>query len=263
MLGWVALITLVVVPIWLWIMRRRVALLKKKSGWLSPLSETELEYLRRDLSLWPWVPIELKNRWAYLTRRFLSEKRFESCGGIILEERTKFLIAAQACVPLLVKERQLYPGLLTVLVYPGPFKRPVDQFENQDDQLLEGESFHQGSVVISWPDAQKDLKRLNGKNLILHEFAHQLDLYLADEYWPQAEQWNKILVKEFKKFTLEVENNSSDVLDEYASENEAEFFAVGMEVFFEKPRDLLKRHPAIYAFFRECLGLDPVNWQKR
>ncbi|SVB96443.1 uncharacterized protein METZ01_LOCUS249297, partial [marine metagenome] len=49
---------------------------------------------------------------------FLTEKRFEGCGGLEMDDEIRVTIAAQACLLLLHREPAYYPTLRTILVYP-------------------------------------------------------------------------------------------------------------------------------------------------
>ena len=52
------------------------------------------------------------------------------------------------------------------------------------------------------------------------------------------------------------QDGSADLLRDYATTNEAEFFAVATEVFFEKPRAMAREAPALYGLLREFYRLD-------
>ena len=112
---------------------------------------------------------------------FLAEKRFEGCGGLEITDEIQVTIAAHACILLLHRKTDYYPGLKTILVYPDAFVVP-DVHQVVGDMVLEGddvrlgESWHQGSVVLSWDDVRRSAADVrDGQNVAFHEFAHQLD----------------------------------------------------------------------------------------
>ena len=182
---------------------------------------------------------------------FLDEKYFEGCGGLELTEEMKVTIAAQACLLLLHRETDYYPRLITILVYPDAYvAKSIEPLGagvvSESETARLGEAWRDGVVVVSWDDVQRDAKVPDdGHNVVLHEFAHQLDWQdgLADgapildhegEYTP----WARVLGDEFEKLRRNIELGRSDVLDEYGATNPAEFFAVATECFFERPLQL-------------------------
>src|SRR5262249_10258865 len=68
---------------------------------------------------------------------FLAEKHFEGCGGLRLTNEIKVTIAAQACILLLHRETEFYPGLDSILVYPHAYVAPVKR-RRPDGVVLEG-----------------------------------------------------------------------------------------------------------------------------
>src|SRR5438067_1750727 len=124
---------------------------------------------------------EERERLLRLVQLFLSDKHFEGCGGLTVTEEMKVTIAAEACLLLLHLEGPCYPSLRTVLVYPQGF---VPKFVHTPrtgeippaPEPLIGESWRDGVVVISWDDAVRGAQDASdGSNVVLHEFAHQLD----------------------------------------------------------------------------------------
>src|SRR5450432_2356249 len=113
---------------------------------------------------------------------FLAEKRFEGCAGLQLTDEMRVTIATQACLLLLHRKTDYYPRLLTILVYPSGYvvqdNRPVQGTiwaEGPTGRL--GETARQmGSLVLAWDSAKEGATDpADGKNLVIHEFAHQLD----------------------------------------------------------------------------------------
>jgi hypothetical protein len=109
----------------------------------------------------------------------LAEKNFEGCGGLTLTDRERIVIAAHACLLILHRDNDYYAGLYSVLVYPEAFapKRydpDTLDFEGDSDDLHEGESWGVGTVILSWDDVAVDAEYFDGRNVVLHEFAHQL-----------------------------------------------------------------------------------------
>ena len=97
----------------------------------------------------------------------------------------------------------------------------------------------------------------DGQNVVLHEFAHQLDFLdgYADGTPPlssreEYRRWRDVMTDEYERLVRESEHGHARVLDAYGATNPAEFFAVATEAFFEKPVQLQRRHPALYEVLR-------------
>jgi hypothetical protein len=131
-----------------------------------------------------------------------------------------------------------------------------------------GESWPNGAVVVTWDSARGATGDLDdGHNVVLHEFAHQLDQEdgHADGV-PVLDQrssyvaWGRVLGKEFARLQRAVGRGRPTVLDEYGATNEAEFFAVATEAFFEKSRLFREMKPQLYEALKDYYKLDPAGW---
>jgi Mlc titration factor MtfA (ptsG expression regulator) len=129
-----------------------------------------------------------------------------------------------------------------------------------------GEAWKEGVVVLSWDDVRRGGSDMHdGQNVVLHEFAHQLDQQdgTSDgapilERRSQYVTWSRVLSDEFEQLRQETEQGRSDVLDAYATTNPAEFFAVATECFFEKPILLRDKHPRLYEELQGYYRQDPA-----
>jgi Mlc titration factor MtfA (ptsG expression regulator) len=203
---------------------------------------------------------------------FLAEKRFVGCGGLAITDEIKVTVAAQACVLLLHRETDYYPGLRSILVYPAAYVAkasrhlPTGVVEEGFDVRL-GESWHRGSVVLSWDDVRRDATDVHdGHNVVFHEFAHQLDSSYGKGDSSTVLQrrsafiaWARVLHKNYLKLQRDISSNKPTVLGAYAAENHAEFFAVATECFFERPKDLQKVHPDLYQELKNFYHQDPAS----
>ncbi|MGA2242554.1 MAG: M90 family metallopeptidase [Verrucomicrobiota bacterium] len=209
---------------------------------------------------------------------FLAEKRFEGCGGQEITDEVRVLIAAQACLLLLHRDTDCYPLLHSILVYPSSYIAKTWHWEKdgtitEGEQARGGESWPHGTVVLAWDGAIAGAVELSkGRNLVLHEFAHQLDeedgiadgaplLSGSTNLWQihhRYQTWAKVLSAEFHQLRRAAEDGRETVLDTYGAQNPAEFFAVATECFFEKPGQLKERHPALYAELKEFYRQDPM-----
>jgi Mlc titration factor MtfA (ptsG expression regulator) len=207
-----------------------------------------------------------------LIKIFLDEKRFEGCAGVEIDDEIRVTIAAQACILLLNRANDVYPYVKVILVYPSTYvdKRPRRLasgivIEGGESRL--GESWHHGTVVLAWDAVLRGAADVDdGHNLVLHEFAHQLDsedgaadgaplLGRRTAYGP----WARVLGAAYETLMRESKEGSPTVIDAYGATNPAEFFAVVTETFFERPRALRSRYPDLYEQMRSFYQQDPAE----
>ncbi|HEX4047590.1 MAG TPA: M90 family metallopeptidase [Elusimicrobiota bacterium] len=205
---------------------------------------------------------------------FLAEKTFEGCGGLRVTDEIRVTIAAQACLLLLHRETDDYPLLRSILVYPSAYVAPVTESAGQgvirkDVSVRLGESWQRGCVVLSWDDVLRGAADVgDGQNVVLHEFAHQLDqesggpggapvlprrsMYVA---------WARVLGAEYVQLRKDSACGRKNILDKYGATNPAEFFAVATECFFEKGAALRLVHPELYEELKLYYRQDPAEFR--
>jgi Mlc titration factor MtfA (ptsG expression regulator) len=248
-----------------WLKRRRRSKLRAQAfpaGWETWLNDGVLHY--RDLD--PNDQAALRE----IVQILHAEKHWEGCGGLTLDDRIKVVIAAQAGLLLLGLDHDYFPRVLSILVYPKGYMNPresvgPDGVVRQGEANL-GEAWYRGPVILSWKDAAYDgLHPYDGQNLVLHEFAHQLDMEdrSVDGTPPlsgraEAARWHKVTEREYARLVDDAERGRPAVLDEYGATNRAEFFAVATECFFERPIDLRRRHSDLYDVLRGYYRQDPA-----
>jgi Mlc titration factor MtfA (ptsG expression regulator) len=206
-------------------------------------------------------------------RVLLAEKSFEGCGGLDLRDEHRVTIAAYGALLLLHRETDYYPRLDSILVYPSAFFAPVrhavgDVVGIETDEERIGESWSAGSLVVSWEDVIADLGEPDaGCSVLIHEFAHQLDEEESmGEGVPALESgrayrsWHEVFSREYEAHCDAVDRGRRTLLDEYAAESPAEFFAVASETFFLLPVDLRMRHPDLYLELASYYRQDPACW---
>ncbi len=203
---------------------------------------------------------------------FLSEKRFEGCGGLEITDEIRVTIAAQACILLLHRQTDYYPGLSSILIYPGAYIAPETHVLPDgivtEDAVHIGESWPRGSVVLSWEDVLDGIQDPHdGYNVVFHEFAHQLDQdgaeFGSDSVFQDRSRfsaWAKVFQEEFDRLRHDLRHDRPTFLDEYGAGDPAEFFAVATEYFFELPRELQENHPDLYRELKFFYRQDPAEW---
>ncbi|CAL94302.1 zinc-dependent peptidase [Azoarcus olearius] len=202
-----------------------------------------------------------------LARRFLAEKQFHGAHGLQLTDHMLLTISLQACLPVLNIGLSAYRGWVGVVVYPGDFVIPRQEVDEAgvvheyDDEVL-GEAWSGGPVLLSWFDEGAP----EGVNVVIHEFAHKLDMenggvdglpVLPPSMSRSA--WAQVFGEAYERFCDQVDHGIDSLLDPYAAEHPAEFFAVAAEAFFEMPLDLRDEFPAVYDQLARYFRLDPAH----
>jgi len=202
---------------------------------------------------------------------FLAEKHFEGCGGVSLTDEIRVTIATQACNLLLHRDTDYYPNLVSILVYPTTYFAPgghpcADGLVSDGVQARLGESWDRDVLVLAWDSVLSGAADIHdGHNVVLHEFAHQLDqesgsgdglpalprrsMYVA---------WARVLGHDFEELVSAIAHHHRTLLDHYGATNPAEFFAVATETFFEKPGQLRAKHPQLYEQLQQFYRQDPA-----
>ena len=205
---------------------------------------------------------------------FLAEKRFEGCSGFAITDEVRVTIAAQACLLLLHRETDYFPGLLTILVYPMTYM--VQEDRRVDEHVWEERTVHRhgetarrmGSLVLAWGAVKHGAADpSDAKNVVLHEFAHRLDYenHAADgapalATSEEQSAWSEVMRSEFESLRAADESGIPTLLDTYGATDPVEFFAVSVEAFFERPRALRAYHPNLYAELQKYFRQDPVEY---
>ena len=203
---------------------------------------------------------------------FLAEKNFEGRGGFLLTEEARVAIAAHACLLLLHRESDYFPGLSSVIVYPGEFvvrHAEVDEagIVTEGGDIRSGESWEQGCLVISWEDVLLGgRKGYEDYNVVLHEFAHQLDTEEgittgAPLLGRRRRLWERVMEAEYERLREDEAAGRPTVLDPYGAESPAEFFAVAVECFFCAPQLLKEGLPELYEGLASFFRQDPAAWK--
>jgi Mlc titration factor MtfA (ptsG expression regulator) len=236
-----------------------------------PFPEAWLEVLERDVAYVAKLTPEERKTLEGLVQIFIAEKSFEGCGGLAMTDEIKVTIAAHACLLVLhLDVADVYPGLDSILVYPSAYRATSTKREGRvviesDDARL-GESWTRGVVVLAWDHVLRSARHLGGDNVVLHEFAHQLDaadgsVDGAPDLGSRARyaSWARVLGEEFADLSDKLHRGRASDIDAYGATSPPEFFAVVSEMFFEKPGALKSRHPELYAELAAFYKQDPAS----
>jgi len=201
---------------------------------------------------------------------FIHDKAFSAAGGADVDDATQRTIALQACLLTLNLSEDSYCGWSEIILYPDEFLRPREETDeagvvHRSRDILAGESWHGGPLVLSLADVTAS-GQADGVNVVLHEFAHKLDMLNGDAngFPPlhrgmDASAWAGDLSRAYEDFCTRVDAGEDTAIDPYASYDPAEFFAVLTEVFFETPGLLHAEYPAVYRQLQQFYRQDPLQ----
>ena len=214
------------------------------------------------------LAVDEKKSLKLLAEQFLAEKEFSTGGGLQLTDEICVSIAAQGCLPILKLGIAAYREWVGIVVYPNEFVVPrLIEDENgvvhEFDDVLSGEAWEGGPLVVSWRDVQM---AGDGYNVVIHEFAHKLDMLNGEADGMPAlhsgmneAEWAETFSAAYDDFCQRVDGGEETIIDPYASEDPAEFFAVLSETFFELPDVVNGEYPALYALLKRYYRQDPLS----
>jgi MtfA peptidase len=265
LLGAVIIALVLLMPNWRRYQRSRLMAKPFPAAWR--------DILKRRLPYFRALPADLQLQLKRHIQVFIAEKRFIGCEGLTVSDEMRVTIAAQACLLLLNRPDYYYPKLRQILLYPAAFVVSGSRADDagvmhQQQRVLSGESWGLGKVILSWADTLDGAADpADGRNVVIHEFAHQLDqekgiatgaplLQRSDDY----QQWSGVMAAEFSTLQRQAQSGQPSLFDHYGATNPAEFFAVISEVFFEQPKQLSAQHPQLYQLLSRFYRLNPLSW---
>jgi len=208
---------------------------------ITPMDADETERFRTHLKVFAW------------------EKHWVGTKGLIVDDEIKVVVSGLAARIARNLSLDVYDRLTEVVVYPSHYKHP-----DRDGMKIYGEARAWGTVVLSWDAVKHGLVHpTDGHDTAIHEFAHVLDvadgwfdgtplLHHGDDY----KAWAHVLGHYFAKLQ---KAPTRGVVREYGATNEAEFFAVATEAFFERPKTLRREAPALYKQLERFYRVDPAQ----
>jgi len=252
---------------WSWFLRpQREGLLNQPfpKGWEA--------HLQRNVAHYPMLSEEQQARLKAETQVLVGQKYWEGCNGLGITDEMKVTIAAQASLMLLGLPDDSFRRVLSILVYPTSFTTPKEEWEANDPSwAMAGQAVYRGPVILAWDSVLSEGRDPSiGRNLVIHEFAHQLDFLdgyangTPDLISPdEAKRWHDVMTTEFSFLRRAVDGGHGTFLGEYAASNETEFFSVVSERFFTVPAQLRHYHQNLYDLLAEFYGVEPMKWFAR
>lgn len=238
-------------------------ILRKKKPAIEPLTDTDKKILDDYVGYYHNLDSTEKTRFEQKIAEFFSTVKIEA---VELEMTTldELLIASSAVIPIFGFEHWQYKNLTSVLLYPDTFNKDF-QFEGGERNIMGmvGSGYMNGQMILSRSALRHGFSKSAGKeNTAIHEFVHLLDKsdgatdgvpenLMSHEY---TLPWIKMMHEEIER----IEDNKSDI-NLYAITNQAEFFAVVSEYFFEKPELLKDKHPDLYQALSRIFAQNPAT----
>ncbi len=217
-------------------------------------------YLDEKVPFYKTMPDAEKARFLEYLKVFVLEKHFIGAQGLEVTEEMKVIVAAAAVRLVHHMDLSFYDRLTEIILYPFDYKHP------EKEGMILGEAHSWGTVVLSWPAVVRGPQDpRDGHDTATHEFAHVLDrksgafngtpqLRAHEDYRP----WAQVMEQHYLKLRKGGRRRRK-VLREYGATNEAEFFAVATEAFFEKSAQMRREKPELYAELKRFYGWDPAE----
>jgi hypothetical protein len=260
----------IVITVIAWLALEPAAIKRRRARiYARPFPTAWRKILERRVPYVSRLPARLRAKLEGRVQVFMHEKNFVGCDGFEITDEVRVTIAAQACLLILERDSHYFPKLRDILVYPSAFvvERVVGgpMLQSDSTRVLSGESWGHGQVVLSWTDVVHGAAIPDdGRNVVIHEFAHQLDQekgYANGAPWlgrrDRYPRWSRVMNEEFARLQYDAAMGQPSLFNTYGATEPAEFFAVVSEAFFEQPRIFARLHPALYEELRGVYGVDP------
>lgn len=243
---------------------------RRKRELEQPFPRPWLEILETTVPLYRKLPPALQQQLRQHVQLFLAEKEFYGCDGFEVDDRVRITIAGHACLLILNRSFSTWDEVRSILVYPDVYRVQAPErngmIVSTSNQVRAGEASSRGQVVLAWSECEDGAMHPHGEhNVILHEFAHQLDYLdgMADGAPPlsseQARQWQDTMSRAYGELRDDLRHHHKSWLDPYGATQPAEFFAVLTEAFYQQPGHLLEHQPGVYNALRRFYRFDPQN----
>lgn len=234
---------------------------KKKKPVITLPVEASRAILAKEVPFYQQLDSTRKIEFEQRVSHFLKDVRITGVNTAV-EDLDKVLIAASAIIPIFNFPRWEYVNLNEVLLYPDSFDHSFQQ-EGAGRSILGmvGTGAMNNVMILSQHELRQAFLNKTGKdNTAIHEFVHLLDktdgeidgvpeLLLDKKY---IRPWLQLMQQKIQAII----RDGSDI-DPYGATNEAEFFAVVSEYFFERPKLLKEKHPDLFALLEQIFSPAP------
>ena len=217
---------------------------------------------------WERLDPDERSRLEGLVGTFVASKHWEGVSGFEVTDEVKVVVAVHACMLILELDPAAYRRIGSIVVYRRPVvSRALRSYGggivSDSPMPIHGETRAGGPVVITWSAVSAESRRPDlGRNVVYHEFAHQLDLVdgAADGTPPLRdpalrERWGGVIDSVYERLLA----HGDPLLGSYAATNRGELFAVATERLFTRPADLEAAHPDLYLVLAAFYRQDPAR----
>lgn len=231
-----------------------------------PLGRDRAEWLNQYVAAHQKLDASMRRRLEQIVAVMLARCNWEGCEGLVLRDEMRTRIAGHAAVMLLGAQDYYFDSVSVILVFPGIIRRR----DQSRQSPTVGEAWSNGGIVLSWPEVERIGIDRNEHNVVIHEFAHHLDgrdgeMGGSIPFSSTADQaeWARVAAMEYEQLSKDVSRRRTTVLDPYGATNEAEFFAVASEAFFEQPHRTRQHHQELFDLMAKFYQIDPRVWNER
>jgi hypothetical protein len=230
---------------------------------IEPITDSYRQILSEQVPFYQQLDETRKAEFENRVQHFLSQVKITGVNTVV-EDLDKVLIATSAVIPIFNFPGWEYIHLHEVLLYPDSFNDEFEQEGNRRDVLgMVGNGALNHVMVLSQHQLRQAFINKTGKdNTAIHEFVHLVDktdgdidgipAFILEKKYIQP--WLQLMQHEIKL----INENESDI-NPYGATNEAEFFAVVSEYFFERPKLLKEKHPELYELLEKIFCRQPVT----
>ena len=233
---------------------------RRRRALKGPFPEAWRTILREKIPFYERLRGGARQRFEDKLKVFARTKHFIAAGGMEIDDTVRVVIAAAAARLVMNLPDEHYGRLTEIVVYPSAYRH------REKDAVVLGEAHGWGTVVLAFDAVAQGLANsADGHDTATHEFAHVLDV--ADGAFdgtPVLESsaayapWVTVMTREYGKMRSKRGLRRKGVMRKYGATNEAEFFAVATETFFEKPRAMKARHPELYERLCDHYEINPL-----
>jgi len=236
---------------------------RKKSAWKFPKTSFPITWralLKKNVSFYNSLSTKEKEKFEYRLQEFILNYKIIGVKTSI-DINDKLLVASSAIIPIFGFNNWRYSNLNEILIYPTAFNENFET-EGTDRKILGmvGNGYMENKMILSQEALKHGFKNESDKkNTAIHEFVHLIDktggtidgipsILMEKQY---AIPWIDLINQKLN----EIYQNKSDI-NPYAGTNNAEFFSVASEYFFERPKLLKKKHPKLYESLEKIFKQD-------
>ena len=238
----------------------------------TPLAPHQLVLLGRNVAHYAHLTPAQQQSVQDFAKVALAEFRFEGGRNHTVTDEMRLTVCAQLGLLCLRERFDYFAFAASVVMYDTPFRRVLPNVwdDNEEDEVAEdevsGEAIGRGPVILNWQHVSPECKHPElGNNLVLHEFAHQLDFAGPDAPgvppMPRADvaNWRRVVADAIAVHTRDLAEHGEGFFSSDATEP-VEFFADAVEAFFCSPGDFKLDFAELYGLMAGYFAVDPAGW---